>query len=74
MPVNVEALGIDRLSVGERLELIELIWDSLPEQIDPADIPAWHLAELAKRRADAEENPGVGRPWREVLERLGTKP
>ena len=74
MPLNVEELGIDRLSVGERLKLIELIWDSLPEQVDAADVPPWHLAELAIRRSDVEANPGVGKPWREVLERLGKQP
>lgn len=67
MPVSVEALGIDRLSVGERLELIEQIWDTLPEQVDPEDVPPWHLAELARRRAQAHAQPNVGKPWREVL-------
>ena len=56
MSVSVESLGIDRLSVGDRLELIDLIWDSLPAQVDASDVPAWHLAELAMRRADAEAN------------------
>ena len=42
MPVSIEALGIDRLSVEERLELIEKIWDSLPADIAPGDVPAWH--------------------------------
>lgn len=62
MSVNVETLGIDRLSVGERLELIEKIWDSLPQQIAPDEIPPWHLAELAKRRALAEARPASGKP------------
>ncbi len=73
MTFNVESLGIGQLSVGQRLELIQLIWDSLPEEIDSADMPAWHLAELAKRRAEAEANPGAGKPWREVLDELGTE-
>ncbi len=70
MPVSIEALGIDRLSVGERLELIEQIWDSLPDQLDPQEVPDWHLVELVKRRARAEAQPGEGKPWREVLDRL----
>lgn len=70
MSVNLQALGIDRLSVGERLELIEQIWDSLPEQITPAEVPEWHRAELARRRALAEARPGLGKPWREVLAAL----
>ncbi len=67
MPVSIAALGIDRLSVGERLDLIEQIWNSLPEQVAPEEVPEWHLAELARRRALAEAQPGVGKPWREVL-------
>ncbi len=70
MAVNMESLGIDRLSVAERLDLIEQIWNSLPEEIDPQEVPEWHRAELAKRREQARAQPGVGKPWREVLGRL----
>jgi len=73
MSADLQTLGIDRLSVTERLDLIEQIWDSLPETIAPEDIPEWHLEILAKRRADAEANPGVGEPWREVLKQLEAK-
>ena len=70
MPVSLEALGIDRLSVGERLELIEQIWNSLPDEVAPEDVPEWHRAELAKRRAQAKAQPGLGKPWRGVPGRL----
>jgi putative addiction module component (TIGR02574 family) len=72
MSVSIESLGIDQLSVGDRLELIDQIWESLPEQLSPQDIPDWHLAELAKRRAAAEREPGRGKLFREVLAKLGT--
>jgi putative addiction module component (TIGR02574 family) len=71
MPISITALGIDQLSVRDRLELIEQIWDSLPDQVSPEEIPAWHLAELAKRRAEADVSPRVGKPWREALARFG---
>jgi len=67
---RIDSLGIDRLSVRDRLDLLEQIWDSLPEQVEPLDIPDWHVAELATRRRRAAESPGVGKPWRQVLERL----
>jgi len=67
MSVTAESLGINRLTVVERLALIEEIWDSLPEHVDASELSLWHRAELARRRADAEHNPGIGRPWREVL-------
>ena len=67
MSVNIKSIGIDQLSVRERLDLIEQIWDSLPESVEPEEVPDWHLAELARRRAAADTRPGEGRPWREVL-------
>jgi putative addiction module component (TIGR02574 family) len=72
--VDVKSLGIDRLSVKERLELIEQIWDSLPQQVDAADIPAWRLAEIMRRRQEAEQNPGAGKPFDEILNSLRQKP
>ena len=74
MHVTLESLGINQLSVLERLELIEQIWDSLPSSVDPKEVPDWHLAELAQRRAEAVSQPGVGKPWRDVLASLEAKP
>jgi putative addiction module component (TIGR02574 family) len=73
MALDATTLRIDQLSVGERLELIEFIWDSLPESVSPGDVPPEHVAILEKRLAAAEARPGLGKPWREVLDRLGCK-
>jgi putative addiction module component (TIGR02574 family) len=70
MPADLTTLGLDKLSVQERLELIETLWDSLPDQFEAGMIPDWHVVEIAKRRAEAAANPGVGKPWREVLDQL----
>ena len=70
MSISIESFGIHQLSVSDRLELIEQIWASLPEQVSPEEVPEWHLAELAKRRAQADAQPGLGKPWREVLDAL----
>jgi Putative addiction module component len=74
MPVSIEALGIDRLSVRDRLELIEQILDSLPEHVNPDEVPEWHLPVLVKRRAEADASPRAGKPWREALARFGGGP
>jgi putative addiction module component (TIGR02574 family) len=73
MPVTVESLEIDRLTVRERLDLIDQIGDSLPDRVHPDEIPEWHLAELAKRRAEADASPRAGKPWREALARFGNE-
>lgn len=73
MPADLAALGLDKLTSQERLELIDVLWESLPDQFDAAMIPDWHVAELTKRRAEANANPGTGKPWREVLDKLEAK-
>jgi putative addiction module component (TIGR02574 family) len=70
MPVSIESMGIDRLSVRDRLDLIEQVWDSLPEQVAADEVPEWHRVELARRRALAAAQPGVGKPWRDVITSL----
>lgn len=49
MPTTFETLGIDQLTVREWLELIEQIWDSLPDAVGAEEVPEWRLAELAPR-------------------------
>jgi len=71
MPATAETLGLDQMTVADRLALIEVIWDSLPQEVEAQDVPAWHWAELEKRLAAAEAQPSVGRPWRDVLDGLG---
>ena len=70
MAVNLEELGINRLTVNERLELVDQILDGLPDQVSPEEIPDWHFAELKKRYEESKANPGQGKPWREVLDSL----
>ena len=72
MGLTLEQFGIDRLSPRERCELIELIWDSLPDDI-PFTPPAEHLRELDRRIATADADPGAAEPWEEVLARLSRK-
>jgi len=70
MAINIRDLGIDRLSVRERLDLIEQIYASLPEAVGPEEVPEWHKELLLKRLAEMEANPGVGFHWREALAAL----
>lgn len=69
MSITLEQFGIDQLSSQQRLELIQLIWDSLPNDAEYVP-PDWHLRELAKRIAHADANPNAAEPWEVVLERL----
>jgi putative addiction module component (TIGR02574 family) len=59
MNLSLQALGIDRMSVAERLDLIAAIWDSLPDNLEALPVPEWHRLELERRRAAAEEDPNA---------------
>lgn len=71
MTVDIATLGIHEMTVLERLHLIEQIWESLPEQVDPSEVPEWHREELAKRLANVDAAPSGGTPWREVIRERG---
>ncbi len=59
-----------KLSVAERIQLVEDIWDSIAEEADALPLTDAQREELDRRLADQEANPGVGRPWSEVKARL----
>ena len=61
-------IDIKRMSVDERLALIEQLWDSL----DPEDVPLTdeERAELDRRLDEMENDPERGIPWEEVLRQI----
>jgi putative addiction module component (TIGR02574 family) len=61
---------IRRLSVAERIQLVEDLWDSIAEDTEMLPLTEEQRAELERRLAHAEANPGIGKPWSEIKERL----
>jgi putative addiction module component (TIGR02574 family) len=53
---TITSLGIDQLSVDERLRLIGDIWDTLTP-LTNVEIPESHRNELDRRLAEADANP-----------------
>jgi len=62
----VSALPPDlaRLSASEKIELIELLWDSIPE--DQVPVPEFHRRLIAERMAEFEADPEEGESWEDV--------
>ena len=59
-----------RLPLGERHQLAEELWDSLPAEIQSAELTDEQKAELDRRLADLEKNPDAGSSWEEVEARI----
>jgi len=64
--VSLHDLGIDRLSIEERIQVAEAIWDSVVHDMAAAPIPDRQRAELERRLADSVANPDAVRPWGDV--------
>lgn len=67
---SIPLAEILKLSVSERIQLVEDIWDSIAAERDTAELTPAQREELDLRLDDAEANPGIGRPWQEVRARL----
>ena len=57
---------ISKLSVAERIQLAEELWDSVAAETGDLPLSASQKAELERRLADLERDPGAGEP-REVV-------
>jgi putative addiction module component (TIGR02574 family) len=64
---------IEMLTVVERLELIERVWDSLTMTQDDIPLTNSQRAELDRRIDELEEKGPVGIPWEQVLDRIKSK-
>jgi putative addiction module component (TIGR02574 family) len=74
MSPQFENLGIDKLSIAQRILLVEEIWDSIaasPEQVPLTDA---QRQDLQRRLAAYEANPKAGSSWEEVKARLRRQP
>ena len=74
MNASLKSLGIENLSVEERITLVEELWDSIAEATPLSET---QCAELDRRLEDHKNNPEDVIPWEAVkasiTARLGTR-
>jgi putative addiction module component (TIGR02574 family) len=70
MHQTVKALGIDQLSLAERILLVEEIWNSIAAEAEALDVPQSHKDELDRRLAAYHTDPHAGSSWQDVKTRL----
>ena len=68
--VNPIDLKLGELTIAERIQLAEDLWDSVAA--DTGDLPLTDAQrdELELRLADLERDPAAGEPWEAVRERI----
>jgi putative addiction module component (TIGR02574 family) len=60
------------LSPSEKLQLVEDLWDDLAASPENVPVHEWQLKELARRKANIQNNPTSGLSWEEVKRRART--
>jgi putative addiction module component (TIGR02574 family) len=63
-------LDISKLSVAERIQLAEDLWDSVAADTGELPLTAAQTAELDRRLAELARDPGAGGSWDVVRERI----
>ena len=70
MDTSAKSLGIDGLSLAERILLVEEIWDSIAAEAEALEVPQSHKDELDRRLTAHDADPQSGSSWEDVKTRL----
>jgi putative addiction module component (TIGR02574 family) len=63
-------LDISKLTIAERIQLAEDLWDSVAAETGGLPLTGAQEAELDRRLADFEGDPEAGEPWEVVRARI----
>jgi len=71
MPPTLAELGVDKLSFEDRFALAQALWDNVHDELEAdTEISPELKAELDRRLALADADPGRGTPWEVVRARV----
>ena len=63
-------LALKTMSAAEKVELLEVVWQSLSSQPHDVRSPAWHQQVLEARRQNLDAGQTAISPWSEAKARL----
>jgi putative addiction module component (TIGR02574 family) len=63
---TLKDLGMDRLSLEERVALAQQLWDSVLADLERQPLTEMQRAELERRIAAADAHPERGIPWEQI--------
>lgn len=68
--MNTEFTQVFELTLSEKLQLLEDLWDSIASDPDQIPVLDWQKEELARRKAAHLQNPSSGSSWEAAKERI----
>ena len=72
-PVPLPPPGFDDLSVDEKLDYLQSLWDRITATPETIPVPDWHRRIIDERLKELEVNPDAGDDWEIVGQRLRNK-
>jgi putative addiction module component (TIGR02574 family) len=67
MASTLESLGLDRLSIEDRLALADEIWESVARETQANPLTESQRSELERRLADSDLRPDQTTDWSDIL-------
>ena len=67
--MSIDADELRSLPLGEKMRLVEMLWDDLGESTEPIPLPDWVDREAARRR-DEMRDPSFGLSHEETWQRI----
>lgn len=68
--MNTEFAQVFELTLSEKLQLLEDLWDSIAQTPEQVPVLDWQKEELARRRSAYLQNPALGSSWEAVKARI----
>ena len=65
--------GFDDLSVEDRIDYVQALWDRIAAKPDEIAVPEWHRRVIDERLAAHEAHPEGVRPWQDVRDEIRGK-
>jgi putative addiction module component (TIGR02574 family) len=66
MPPSLQELGLDHLSIEDRMALAEELWEDAALEAEQAPLSPEQKQELERRLADSVSRPDAVTPWEQV--------
>ena len=63
-------LPLSEMSIEEKLQMMEALWDDLSRNAPELAVPQWHADVLAERKAAANRGDDQFSDWKEARERI----
>ena len=70
---NISMSHVLKLSVPERIQLVEDVWDSIAAIPQAVPLTQKEKEELDQRLNKYHKNPSLGSPWKEVRKKIISK-